>query len=169
MMKKVVLALLMLVLLQEVAMAQPIVPGGLTASALSTSGIVLNWTDNSTNETGFQIERSLTASSGFSLITTTAANTTSYISSGLVNSTKYFYRIRATNAGGNSAYTSVVTATTGIRRFLIDFGNPTNQTSLAGWNNVTSPATGTIVSLKESTGTSTSLSLQIIKNPSNNY
>src|SRR5205807_101467 len=36
----------------------PAAPSGLTAVAASTSQINLSWTDNSTNETGFLVERS---------------------------------------------------------------------------------------------------------------
>ena len=42
-----------------------------------------------------------------------AANTTTYQNNGLSASTPYFYRVRATNAVGNSAYTAVATAATG--------------------------------------------------------
>jgi hypothetical protein len=53
-------------------MAQPTSPGAQVTSTLSTSSTLLSWSDNSTDETGFQIERSLSESSGFVLITTTA-------------------------------------------------------------------------------------------------
>ena len=151
------------------ALAQPTAPSSLSSSTLSTAGIVLNWTDNSTNETGFQIERSLLASSGYTLITTTAANTTSYINTSLASGTQYFYRIRATNATGNSTYTSVVSSTTGVRRFLIDFGSTTYPTTATGWNNITAPTTGSITNLVESSGSTSTLSLQIVKDPSNGY
>ncbi|MBL0739818.1 fibronectin type III domain-containing protein [Chryseolinea lacunae] len=169
-MKKIVLICGMLVLIRVLAFAQPIVPGGFNASTLSATGIVLNWTDLSSNETGFQIERSTSPESGFALVATTGANTTTYINNtGLASGKAYYYRVRATNASGASAYTPVVTATTGLRRFLIDFGSPSVQTTVSGWNNVTTPATGTTVSLVESTGAPSSLSLLIVKDPSNGY
>jgi hypothetical protein len=168
-MKKIVLICGMLVLIQALALAQPIAPGVLTASTLSPSGIVLTWTDLSTNETGFQIERSTTAGAGFALVATAAANATSYVNTGLASGKPYYYRIRAVNAAGSSAYTSTVVATTGLRRFVIDFGAPTLQTTATGWNNVTTPATGTLVNLVESTGIASSATLQIVKDPSNGY
>lgn len=87
-------------------------PTSLTATPVLTSQINLTWADNSTNETGFQIERSLTSGTGFTLVTVTAANTTSYVNSGLVASTKYYYRVRAANEGGNSAFSPEADATT---------------------------------------------------------
>jgi titin len=90
----------------------PAPPSGLTTIASSSTAIDLSWTDASANETGFQIERSLTSDTGFSLITTTAANATSYSNTGLTSGTTYYYRVRAVNAGGESAYTTEANATT---------------------------------------------------------
>ncbi len=92
--------------------AIPAIPSGLTATAASPTSINLSWTDASSNETGFEIERSLTTATGFSLIDTTAANAVSYSDINLTGSTAYYYRIRAINTGGSSAYTTEVTATT---------------------------------------------------------
>jgi len=90
----------------------PAAPTTLAATAVSSTQINLTWVDASTNETGFQIERSLTTGTGFTLVTTTAANAVSFSNAGLTAGTKYFYRIRAINAGGNSAYTAEANATT---------------------------------------------------------
>jgi PKD repeat protein/N-acetyl-anhydromuramyl-L-alanine amidase AmpD len=90
----------------------PATPTALTAVANSGSQITLTWADNSTNETGFIIERSLTSGSGFSAIFTSAANATSYVNTGISASTKYYYRIKATNASGSSVYTAEASATT---------------------------------------------------------
>lgn len=148
------------------AYAQPTAPSAFSASTLSTSSVLLNWTDNSSNETGFQVERSTSAGSGFTLVTTTAANATSYINTGLTSGTQYYYRIRATNSGGQSVYTTISTATTGLRRFLLDFGAPK---TLAGWNVIGAPTTGSVTNLTDVTGASSTLSLTIVKNPSNGY
>src|SRR5262249_26847141 len=77
-------------------------PTGLAASAASTTQIDLTRTDNSSNEGGFQIERSDDGSTGWTQIATVAANATSYSNTGLPNSTQYFYRVR----GYFSTYTS---------------------------------------------------------------
>src|SRR5439155_13837411 len=75
----------------------PAAPSNLTAVALSTSQIDLAWADNSTNETGFIIERSLDGVSGWTQIATPAANATTYSDTGLLAGTNYSYRVRALN------------------------------------------------------------------------
>jgi titin len=89
----------------------PAAPKALTITA--SSQINLAWTDASTNETGFRIERS-TDGTSFTQLTTTGANTTTYTNSGLTEGTLYYYRVRATNTAGNSAYSNTVSATTTI-------------------------------------------------------
>ncbi|WP_221407730.1 fibronectin type III domain-containing protein [Thermoflexibacter ruber] len=90
----------------------PTAPSSLTATANSTTQITLNWTDNANNETGFKIERSNTAGSGFTEIAQVGANVTTFINNNLQAGTTYFYRVRAYNATGNSAYSNEASATT---------------------------------------------------------
>jgi hypothetical protein len=81
----------------------PAAPTGLTASAFSSSQINLAWTDNSSNETNFVVERcSGQGCSDFADLATLAANTTSYANTGLPSNTAYTYRVRARNADGSS-------------------------------------------------------------------
>jgi hypothetical protein len=89
----------------------PAAPIKLSASAVSTSKINLSWTDQSDNETGFRIERSPDGVN-FAQIASVGANVMSYGSTGLGAGTKYYYRVRAYNAVGNSPYTAVASATT---------------------------------------------------------
>jgi RHS repeat-associated protein len=98
--------------LSVVTPIMPIAPTGLSAITVSSSSIDLGWTDNSSNESGFQIERSLTPESGFTLIETTAANSVSYSNIGLEAGTRYYYRIRAIAPSVNSSYTSEASAKT---------------------------------------------------------
>jgi hypothetical protein len=79
---------------------------------VSSSQINLSWTDNSNNETGFKIERSKNNANNFSQIATVGAGVVSYSNTGLARATTYFYRVRAYNAGGNSPYSNIATATT---------------------------------------------------------
>jgi len=90
----------------------PIAPTNLIAAAVSSTEIDLTWTDNSNNETGFQIQRGLTSTGPFTTIATAAANATGYTDTGLSPSTTYYYQINATNSAGSSAYTTIVNATT---------------------------------------------------------
>ncbi|MDN5205237.1 fibronectin type III domain-containing protein [Fulvivirgaceae bacterium BMA10] len=90
----------------------PSAPSSLSASSTSMTTIDLSWTDNSSNETGFEIERSTVSGSGYTLITTTNSDITSFTDSGLTAGTTYYYQIRAINGVGQSTYTSETNATT---------------------------------------------------------
>ena len=91
----------------------PNAPSALTATAVSSSQINLGWTDNSTDETGFKIERCQNAGcTNFAQVATVGANVVAYSNTGLTASTTYGYRVRATNAGGDSAYSNTAEATT---------------------------------------------------------
>jgi acid phosphatase type 7 len=91
--------------------AIPAAPGGLTATAASSSAINLSWTDNSNNETGFDIERS-TDNANWAALPPVGSNIQSYGNTGLAANTTYYYRVRARNSAGNSAYSNVANATT---------------------------------------------------------
>jgi hypothetical protein len=90
----------------------PAAPSGLSAVANSASAINLVWADNSNNETGFQLERKIGTSGTYALVASPAANQTSYTDSSLQASTTYYYRIRAYNGVGNSAYSNESGTTT---------------------------------------------------------
>jgi hypothetical protein len=79
---------------------------------MSPTQINLSWTDNSTTEDGFRIERAPGGTTIFVEIGTVASGVTSYQNIGLAGSTSYSYRIRAYNSAGNSDYSAVATATT---------------------------------------------------------
>ena len=89
----------------------PAAPTTLAAVASSSSQINLSWTDNASNETGFELERS-TDGTNFTKIADMPANTTTYSNAGLNPATRYYYRIRAVNQGGSSAYSNTADATT---------------------------------------------------------
>ena len=89
----------------------PSAPASLSASSGSSSQINLSWSDNSNNETGFDIERSGDGSN-FSALASVDANITTYQNTGLVSNTKYYYRVRAKNSAGNSGWSNTADATT---------------------------------------------------------
>jgi serine protease AprX len=93
--------------------APPDAPASLTAAAVSgsTSQIDLSW-GNVSNESGYKIERSLDGTSGWTQIATPAADVTTYRDSGLTLSTTYYYRVRAYNSAGDSAYSNTASART---------------------------------------------------------
>lgn len=95
------------------AAAPPSAPTGLNGTVVASSQIHVSWTDNASNETSFHIYRA--TNSSFTqdvVINTVDSNTTSYQDTGLSANTTYYYRVRAANPDGNSAYTNVINYTT---------------------------------------------------------
>ncbi len=90
----------------------PAAPTGLTATSASSLSIALAWTRNSSNETGFQVERSIGGSATFSLVATTAPAVSAFVDAGVTAKTTYGYRVRAIGAGGASAYSNVASLKT---------------------------------------------------------
>ena len=81
----------------------PGAPSNLSSTAASASQINLSWTDNSSNESGFKIERKTDVNGAYAQVAVAGPNATSYSNTGLSGSTTYFYRVRAFNYGNNSA------------------------------------------------------------------
>lgn len=80
----------------------PAAPSGLNG----TGSVNLSWQDNSSNETGFRIERRAVGGT-YAAITTTAANATSYADSPGPGS--WNYRVFAVNASGDSLPSNEIT------------------------------------------------------------
>ena len=89
----------------------PAAPSSLTATEDGTT-IDLAWTDNASDEDGFEVERADGGVGNWSVIATLGPNTTAYADTGLPISTTYDYRVLAYNTGGDSAYSNTATATT---------------------------------------------------------
>lgn len=107
----------------------PVSPSGLSATVVSSTQINLSWSDNSSNETGFTIERK-TATGAYSPITTTSANTTTYNDLSLQPGTSYTYRVNAYNSAGNSAtYSNEVTTITAAGPIVLSTYSITGLTS----------------------------------------
>jgi len=71
-----------------------------------SSSIIINWTDNSSNETGFELGRSTDGINYTVIASSLAANTTTYTDNDLVPNTTYYYRIKAFNTTDASAYST---------------------------------------------------------------
>jgi fibronectin type III domain protein len=88
------------------------VPPATDVTAVATlDTITLSWTDVA-GETGYRVERSLDGASGWTEIATTGQDVTTYVNATLSPGTTYYYRIVATNAGGDSTPSNVTFATT---------------------------------------------------------
>jgi len=82
-------------------------PTNLSATALSSSSIRLNWTDNSgSKETAFHIERKTGSFGTYSEIATVGANTITYTNYSLASGTTYYYRVRGYDGSSYSSYSN---------------------------------------------------------------
>ncbi len=87
----------------------PATPTGLVATAVSSSQINLSW-NASSGATSYTVYRSPTSTGTYANIGT--ATGTTYNNTGLSASTTYYYKVAASNAGGSSAQSGYVSATT---------------------------------------------------------
>ena len=110
-------------------------PSNMTATANNSRRVTLRWTDNTSNETGFRIQRA-TGNGAFAQIATAlprsgTGNTATYVDTTAVPNTTYRYRVAAMNAAGTSAYSNIATVTTP------NLTAPTNLTATAARNGTT--------------------------------
>lgn len=118
------------------ATAAPNAPGNLAAVAASTSAINLTWTDNSSDEAGFKVQRS-TDGATWTEIASLGANVASFSSAGLSAGTAYSYQVYAYNSIGNSPASNVATATIVAAPLdttapNVGIGSPSNGATVSG-------------------------------------
>jgi hypothetical protein len=80
-------------------------PSDLAASAVSDVAMSLTWTDNSTNEDGFQILRS-TNGTDYTVIDSAAADAEAYSAISLTSNTRYYFKVRGYNTSDLSELSS---------------------------------------------------------------
>lgn len=80
--------------------------GELSSLKSTNPGLKLSWKNNSTNETGFSIEKSLD-NKLFISIATISNNSNSYVDQDVEINKKYYYRVKAYNNNGGSSYSNV--------------------------------------------------------------
>ena len=75
---------------------------------------VLTWTDNSTNEANFHIERTTAAdvaacqtATGFTSLASVGFNVATFTDAVVTEGTTYCYRVNASNPGGVSAFSNI--------------------------------------------------------------
>lgn len=89
----------------------PASPSGLAVSGSTYNSVSLGWLDNSTNETGFTVERSPDGVT-FTQIASLGAGSRSFTDVSVGASSRYYYRVRAYNSYGASGYSNTVNVTT---------------------------------------------------------
>jgi hypothetical protein len=113
-------------------------------SEASAASIALNWTDTSTNETGFKIER-MPAGGTYSLLATVGSGVQAYTDSSVPEGSSYCYRVSAYNSYGtsapsNSACAQVSTSSSGTTGGTSS-GNTTNGSGGSTGGSSTTSAT----------------------------
>jgi hypothetical protein len=123
-------------------------PSDLTVLGTLPTAIRLGWTDNSSNETGFKVERK-TGNGTYTTTFTTAANVTQFDDTTVAPGLTYTYRVRAFNGGGDSAPSNEVTVTvpqtppptapsnlvvTGVSRTSVDLSWRDNSNNETGFS-----------------------------------
>jgi fibronectin type 3 domain-containing protein len=96
---------------QVQATLAPVAPAGLMAAVISSSQINLAWNDVS-GESSYKVQRSADAGTTWATVATVGANVTTYQNTGLAAATTYYFRIVASNAGGDSAPSNLASGTT---------------------------------------------------------
>jgi hypothetical protein len=101
-----------------------VAPAELVLEDNGSESLSLSWTDNSTNESGFIIERSITDSLSYAQIDSVGPNTNTYIDSTISESMQYFYRVIAYNVAAQSEYSNQI-------KVVSLLNEPTNLTAQA--------------------------------------
>ncbi|MCB9044504.1 MAG: fibronectin type III domain-containing protein, partial [Chitinophagales bacterium] len=116
----------------------PVKPSGLTANALTSSEIELNWIDNSGDETGFEVWRSTDPVNNFVTVGNAQPNATSFIDSSLDANTTYYYNLKSLGQYGESDFAEVGS---GVDYSYYEVDNMNN---LPDFNSLTPQKTGRI-------------------------
>lgn len=95
------------------SIAIPSAPTNLVLADNSADGVKLSWSDNATNEDGFNIYRKSSTVDWYKLATVENSNqsTIYFTDNNVINNEVYNYRVTAYNAGGESTATNEITVT----------------------------------------------------------
>lgn len=136
----------------------PVAPTSLSATATCSVGIQLSWTDASSNESAFEVERSSDQLTWIR-IANLASNTSGFSDATVSPSTCNYYRVRASNSGGCSAWSNLATATTPASplpapsTLSATLVSPTSNSVLLTWADCATTETGFQVERAASGGT----------------
>ncbi len=131
------------VVIREYSASAPVIrPADLFAETVTqTDKIKLNWSDRSSDETGFEVWRATSANGTYSLAGSTSANITTFTNTGLQANTRYFYKVRAINGAVQSSYSNVATAILAAKIVLINQNVDVAQKAPSPWNSTSAPST----------------------------
>ena len=97
----------------------PTAPSNLQITGYTSNSVTMTWSDNSNNETSFEIDRKTGAGGTYAAVASLAANTNTWTDSASTDSsnvptpgTTYYYRVRAINGSYFSSYATEQSVTT---------------------------------------------------------
>jgi predicted esterase len=111
-------------------------PSDLRVITTHTNNITLQWADRSSNETGFELWRSVNGGS-YSLLKSLAAGVTTYKDSTLTPNTSYYYTVRSIKGTTKSSFTAPAGTTT--YAYTVDINTADQPLAGAPWNDMASP------------------------------
>jgi len=109
----------------------PGTPFGLAALGSGTEPVALTWVDDADNENGSVIERS-TDGATWHMLATVGANVTNYTDGDAVQGQKYYYRLKATNSSGDSAWSNLAGGRRQLAQVLVGGAIAADATWIAG-------------------------------------
>ena len=138
-----------------VTVAVPAAPSNLTATIASATQVNLSWTDNSNNETGFAVWRSVNAAAATQIATVTRTpaqgtamgGAVTYNNTGVAVGNTYAYYVTALTATDASAASNTATVTLALPTIPINLAavrNPATQVVLTWANTSASAASFTV-------------------------
>ncbi|HLL88160.1 MAG TPA: NPCBM/NEW2 domain-containing protein, partial [Tepidisphaeraceae bacterium] len=114
-----------------------VAPTNVAATALAPTQVRVLWTDNSTAETGYKVERSLDSGKTWTQIATAAANSSSYFDTTARAGLSYGYRVRATTGSADSAYSEATYIVTPAAVSLVTYVSDLQwESATNGWGPV---------------------------------
>lgn len=117
------------------AVTKPAAPVLNAPTGTTATQVTLGWT-NVEGETGYKIERKLGAGE-WGEITTRGVDVVSYTDTGLTPNTQYYYRVRATNGSGDSAYSNEQPVLTLFTAPTLNSATGSSKTQIdLAWSNV---------------------------------
>lgn len=85
-------------------------PTNMTASQ-DESSVIIGWTDNSSDEIGFKINKRTSSESSYTVLNTTESNVATYTDNNVTEGTTYFYAVSAVNSNGDSRLSNPISIT----------------------------------------------------------
>ena len=128
----------------------PAIPTQVKVTATAYNKINITWTDNSNNETGFEVYRASSSTGTYSIVTTTGANVVSFTDSTVQAATTYFYKVQAINLYGGSGFDPA-----SIGGITYSYYNNFTANNLASLPTLTPTSTGSLPNISLSPATQT--------------